>query len=140
MKRKPLSKRIRFEVLRRDNFTCQYCGRKASEVELHVDHIRSVATGGGNEMENLITACVDCNLGKGRLNAVLQKKMTVSKEMMPLLRYLTDDELDDIVCEMESAGLTYLDFRTFVDMHSEVEQRNGWFANERWNSKKISCN
>lgn len=56
--------RKRFTVLNRDNFTCQYCGRCAPEVRLHVDHIHPKSKGGDNSLENLITACEDCNMGK----------------------------------------------------------------------------
>src|SRR5689334_395541 len=63
-KRTGLSKRIRFEVFKRDKFTCQYCGRKAPDIVLQVDHIDPVARGGGNEILNLITSCFDCNSGK----------------------------------------------------------------------------
>lgn len=63
--RKPISKKTRFEVFKRDRFTCQYCGRKAPDVLLHVDHIHPVKEGGTNDITNLITACSDCNLGKG---------------------------------------------------------------------------
>jgi len=63
-KRKPLTKAIRFEVFKRDRFTCQYCGRKAPEVVLEVDHIVPVSEGGGNELMNLVTSCFDCNRGK----------------------------------------------------------------------------
>lgn len=59
-----VSKRLRFEVLRRDNYTCRYCGRKAPEAPLTVDHVMPVALGGGDIPENLVTACVDCNSGK----------------------------------------------------------------------------
>lgn len=55
---------LRFEVLNRDNFTCRYCGQSAPKVELHVDHIIPVSKGGENSLNNLITACQDCNLGK----------------------------------------------------------------------------
>jgi len=65
MAREPLSKRIRFEVFKRDGFTCQYCGKKAPEVVLHVDHITPVSKGGKNDLLNLVTSCSDCNLGKG---------------------------------------------------------------------------
>jgi hypothetical protein len=61
-----LSTRIRFEILKRDGFTCQYCGRKPPEVQLHVDHIKPQWEGGTDDPENLITSCADCNLGKGR--------------------------------------------------------------------------
>lgn len=64
-KRKPLPKGLRFEVLKRDHFTCQYCGASAPEAILQVDHIRPVADGGTNDIFNLITACFDCNIGKG---------------------------------------------------------------------------
>lgn len=63
--RKPISKSVRFEVFKRDNFTCQYCGGVSPNVVLHVDHINPVAGGGDNDILNLVTACVDCNLGKG---------------------------------------------------------------------------
>lgn len=64
-KRKTLSQALRFEVFKRDSFTCQYCGAKAPNAVLHVDHIKPVAEGGTNELLNLVTACVACNLGKG---------------------------------------------------------------------------
>ncbi len=62
--RKAISKKLRFEVFKRDAFTCQYCGRSAPDVVLNVDHINPVAKGGGADILNLITACVDCNQGK----------------------------------------------------------------------------
>jgi hypothetical protein len=65
MMRIPLSKKVRFEVFKRDSFTCQYCGLSAPDVILHTDHIDPVANGGENEITNLITSCIDCNLGKG---------------------------------------------------------------------------
>ena len=64
--RKGLSKKIRFEVFKRDSFRCQYCGRSAPDVILEVDHIIPVAEGGENDILNLITSCRDCNRGKGK--------------------------------------------------------------------------
>ena len=65
-KRQNLSKKIRFEVFKRDKFTCQYCGRMAPDVILEVDHIRPVIDGGNNNILNLVTSCRDCNRGKGK--------------------------------------------------------------------------
>lgn len=65
--RKPIGKRLRFEVFKRDDFTCQYCGSHPPKVVLHIDHITPVAAGGGNEIENLITACSVCNMGKAAI-------------------------------------------------------------------------
>lgn len=59
-----VSKRLRFEILRRDNYTCHYCGASAPDVKLHVDHVIPVSTGGQDAPENLVTACKDCNTGK----------------------------------------------------------------------------
>lgn len=56
--------RVRFEVLKRDGFRCAYCGRVAESVDLQVDHIVARASGGSDEMENLVTACRACNAGK----------------------------------------------------------------------------
>ena len=64
-KRRAISKKLRFEVLKRDKFTCQYCGKKSPDIILHLDHIKPVSKGGKNTLLNLVTSCVDCNLGKG---------------------------------------------------------------------------
>lgn len=61
----PLTQSQRFEILRRDKFTCRYCGRKSPEVTLEVDHIYPVSKGGTNDPSNLTTSCYDCNRGKG---------------------------------------------------------------------------
>lgn len=58
----PVSKRTRFEVLRRDNYTCRYC--RSSDEALTVDHVLPVALGGTDEPSNLVAACRDCNAGK----------------------------------------------------------------------------
>lgn len=63
-KRKNISKKVRFEVFKRDKFQCQYCGKYAPDVVLNVDHIDPVANGGSNDLVNLITSCFDCNQGK----------------------------------------------------------------------------
>ena len=59
-----VTKRLRFEIIRRDNHTCQYCGEMAPNVTLHVDHVKPTALGGTDSPDNLVTACKDCNSGK----------------------------------------------------------------------------
>lgn len=59
--------RLRFKVFRRDGYTCQYCGRRAPEFPLHVDHIVPWSKGGATTLDNLRTACSQCNLGKGSM-------------------------------------------------------------------------
>ena len=56
---------LRFSVLRRDNFTCQYCGRGVADgAKLEVDHIVPKIKGGKDTINNLITSCRECNKGK----------------------------------------------------------------------------
>lgn len=59
-----VSKRTRFEIFKRDNFTCQYCGAQPPSVVLVVDHIHPKAAEGKCDPINLITACEACNQGK----------------------------------------------------------------------------
>ena len=63
-KRKSMSKRLRFSVFARDQFTCRYCGRQSDKVELVIDHVLPVCHGGTNDEQNLVTSCVECNQGK----------------------------------------------------------------------------
>lgn len=65
MTRKSIRKGLRFEILNRDNFTCRYCGAKAPDVSLELDHVVPVSKGGKNNKENLVTSCWGCNIGKG---------------------------------------------------------------------------
>jgi hypothetical protein len=59
-----ISKRLRYEILRRDNHACRYCGAAAPDAQLTVDHVIPVALGGTDDPSNLVTACVPCNTGK----------------------------------------------------------------------------
>jgi len=71
--RPALPSRMRFMVLRRDNYTCRYCGRKAPNVELHVDHVEPWSKVREHKIDNLVAACRDCNLGKGTLPAAFSR-------------------------------------------------------------------
>lgn len=75
--REAISKKLRFEVFKRDGFCCVYCGAHPSDtVVLEVDHVHPVADGGTNEIDNLVTACFDCNRGKGaRLLSVVPQSL-----------------------------------------------------------------
>jgi hypothetical protein len=62
---------LRFRVLQRDAFRCQYCGRSARDgATLHLDHVVPFAAGGETTEDNLITACETCNLGKSASGVV----------------------------------------------------------------------
>lgn len=59
-----VSKRLRYEILRRDSHTCRYCGASAPDAPLRVDHVTPVALGGTDHPSNLATSCEPCNSGK----------------------------------------------------------------------------
>lgn len=62
--RRGISKRTRFEVMKRDGFVCKYCGNSPTVSPLVVDHVIPVAKGGTDDPANLVASCVDCNSGK----------------------------------------------------------------------------
>jgi 5-methylcytosine-specific restriction endonuclease McrA len=55
----------RINLMARDNFQCQYCGRKPHRAELNLDHVVPRSLGGRSTWENVVTSCVDCNRRKG---------------------------------------------------------------------------
>lgn len=64
--------RTRFLVMLRDKFKCRYCGRSPAthpDVVLHLDHRKPFSQGGTSDLENLVTSCSKCNLGKGDIGA-----------------------------------------------------------------------
>jgi len=65
-KQRSSGKALRFKVLSRDGFRCRYCGASGAHAVLHVDHVLPRVEGGTDDESNLVTACQDCNLGKGR--------------------------------------------------------------------------
>lgn len=81
-KRKPISNKIRFEVFKRDLFTCQYCGGKSPNCLLRVDHINPIKNGGDNNIINLITSCFECNSGKGATLLSDQSSIEVQRQQL----------------------------------------------------------
>lgn len=99
--RKQISKRLRFEVFKRDRFTCQYCGKQSPDVVLHVDHIKPVSLGGKNTITNLITACQDCNLGKS--NIQLSDDAAVKRQLNQMQMLAERDEQISMMVEWQEA-------------------------------------
>jgi 5-methylcytosine-specific restriction endonuclease McrA len=68
----------RGSIFERDSCTCQYCGRQFPRSQLTIDHVIPQSRGGGETWENLVLACVKCNLKKGN--------STPEEASMPLRR------------------------------------------------------
>ncbi len=63
--RSMMTNSLRYDIMKRDNFTCVLCGRSAMDgVKLHIDHIKPIAKDGKTEPANLRTLCDICNSGK----------------------------------------------------------------------------
>lgn len=84
-KRISITKKTRFEVFKRDGFTCQYCGRMAPDVVLEIDHINPINNGGTNDILNLVTSCFDCNRGKGKRKLSENSEIKKQQEQLKLL-------------------------------------------------------
>lgn len=122
MTRKTMGKRQRFEIFKRDGFTCQYCGAKPPDIALVVDHINPVANGGDDDLLNLITSCEPCNQGKSdkTLNRISPKPdadlewLEMQQEIAEMRRYqlakATRDSLEaQIVEKLQDTWNLYFD-------------------------------
>ncbi|KAK4522956.1 hypothetical protein GAYE_PCTG32G0846 [Galdieria yellowstonensis] len=70
----------RFNVFLRDDFVCQYCGKRYSCVNLSFDHIIPRSRGGRSCWTNVVTACFPCNFKKG-------SRLIEETKDMKLLKY-----------------------------------------------------
>lgn len=78
-----VSKRIRFEVFKRDLFACQYCGSTPPAIVLELDHIHPISKGGSDGKENLLTSCMECNRGKSdKLLSVVPQTVIAQSEIL----------------------------------------------------------
>jgi hypothetical protein len=119
-KRKALTKKIRFEVFKRDSFACQYCGRKAPDVLLQVDHIEPVAKGGTNDILNLITSCFDCNAGKS--DSQLSDSTVLDKQRQQLEQLQERKKQIEMMFQWQKA---------LLDLDDEVTEQLALFWSER---------
>lgn len=55
----------RFNVFLRDHFSCQYCNQRHPTHDLTFDHLIPKSKGGRTTWDNVVTACMDCNMRKG---------------------------------------------------------------------------
>lgn len=121
--RKPISKTLRFEVFKRDSFTCQYCGAKSPDVVLEVDHISPVAGGGTNDILNLVTACKDCNSGKR--DRKLTENQALDKQRAQLEELNERREQLEMMIQWRDE-LNGMDDRCVETINDRLAERTGW--------------
>lgn len=142
--RKALSLKVRFHIFDRDGFTCRYCGKSAKDgVVLEVDHIHPVANGGENDIDNLVTACWECNHGKGKVELSSNIKLSESDILQETkLQHYIDvlglDWVRGIVdCVFESkepyTGSLFGDILDICEREAEEEEVKNFFKERNEN-------
>lgn len=119
-----VSKRLRYEVFRRDNFTCRSCGAKAPEARLEPDHVVPVALGGSDDPSNLATACSNCNSGKSS-----------SSPDAPLVAEVSEDALRWSHAMADAAVQMRAELAGRVEIHMKFD--SWWNAWTYGNAKKV---
>lgn len=99
MERHGIGKRLRFEIFKRDEFRCVYCGRGAPLVVLQVDHVVAVKNDGDNNPFNLVTSCFECNSGKSHIPLEILPKthaetLELEREKLDQLQAVTELSLE----------------------------------------------
>ncbi len=102
----PTVRLTRRNVMLRDGYQCQYCGRHASARELDIDHVQPRSRGGEDSWVNLVTACLGCNRRKGH--------RTPSEAQMPLLRRPAAPRWSLAVQLLVQASASYKEWEPFL--------------------------
>ena len=99
-------KLTRRNIYFRDNNTCQYCGRRFRNSELNIDHVIPRSRGGRDSWDNLVCACVKCNIKKG--------SKTPREANMSLVRRPGEPALDPMI-SLHVGKRKYASWRAFLD-------------------------
>lgn len=112
-----IGNKIRFDVFKRDGFTCQYCGGHPPERVLEADHILPKSKGGKDDINNLITACFECNRGKRNHELTTipsplsnhislinekEKQYALYRKLLVKIEKRTNDAINDVECVYRS--------------------------------------
>jgi 5-methylcytosine-specific restriction endonuclease McrA len=96
----------RRNIFARDGNRCQYCGKRFPTGELSLDHVMPRSRGGGTDWENIVCACVRCNVRKGG-RTPSEAGMRLTK---PPVRPKTSPTLG-----LKLANRKYQSWKTFLD-------------------------
>jgi hypothetical protein len=116
----PVSTRTRFEIFKRDDFQCKYCGRRSPEVVLEVDHIVPSCEGGTDDSVNLTTSCWDCNRGKAGVS---------------LDQVMTGEDPHDRAIELLEKERQLREYNHVVRQVNERVEEDTWALARYWNTE-----
>jgi len=149
MQRKPVSKRLRFKIFKRDEFTCMYCWKTPEKhnITLEVDHKISVKGWWWNEEENLTTSCFDCNRWK-RDDSIIKwdlektkNELIEIKERLEQIKYISKlkEKIRKKQKELEEDKFNFIwelmngydeDFIHKVKVRIKNQHRKHWYSME----------
>jgi len=112
-----ISKKLRFGVFKRDGFQCAYCGKSPPEIILEVDHVEPKSKGGNDDINNLLTACFDCNRGK----------RNIPKDIIP-------NQLQGNVEILKEKELQLLEYKKLIKKQNDRKNKEFRQLNEVYNS------
>jgi len=118
---------MRFEVFKRDSFTCQYCGKKAPDVVLEVDHVDPISKGGKTVILNLVTSCFSCNRGKS--NVKLSDDSVIERQNRMLIELNEKQEQLKMLLKWR-AGLLKLEDQELQAVQNNWTKLTGYYLNE----------
>lgn len=122
-----VSRSLRFQILRRDDHRCRYCGAAAPEVKLTVDHVLPETLGGTDDPANLVTACEGCNGGKSATPPDAARVAEVSQ-----------DALRWAAAVRHAADAMLLEHRARANDQDEFERRwNSWTYEHRGERRTV---
>lgn len=129
-----VGQRLRFEIFKRDEFTCQYCGRTPPAVVLNCDHVVPVSGDGTDDPLNLITSCWDCNIGKSNV-PLSQVPRPIGEQLEEATeRRLQVNALNEFLMEQRAAVDTQVKQLGiyFYNLMASDRDRDQWvFPNDR---------
>ncbi len=96
----------RRNVFARDGNRCQYCGRNYPTSELSLDHVMPRSRGGDTSWENIVCACVACNVRKGG--------RTPQEARMQLIRQPVKPKRSPLLA-IKLGNPKYASWKSFVD-------------------------
>lgn len=93
-----------FSIFLRDGFSCIYCGKSSIEdkVKLTIDHIIPLALGGKAEMNNIITACMTCNILKEKKILPVDTQQRLFEKIKILNKGIKKAQLTQILIDIEN--------------------------------------
>lgn len=129
---------LRMSILTRDHYTCQYCGRRAPEVKLHVEHVISRHDGGADHPSNLVAACTDCNYGKGKRSLIVEELLRPAVKPLPdeylawLMGAVSDAHDRAVMADIRGRKIEHLQ-----DVLSRTAESDEWYQENYANGPNL---